>query len=259
VGSHYYDRSGKPRYQVQAKNGKGLRDTTLADARPNGWVPSVTTICDVAAKWGLVNWQIEQAILATLTLPKDALWSDKEYIQRIRRDAQAQGSAAAAEGTRIHDAIEKHYKGEKYDARYRPHVGGVVAALEKAFPEVGDWIAEQSFAHPVGFGGRVDLHSPSARVVVDHKGKDFGPLDDTRMAHDQYIQLAGCAEGLFPDWTQEPAGQPALVSCFVSRSHPGEVRLHIWGHEYLSRGWNAFRGLLIAWKALNNYECGWQS
>lgn len=207
------------------------------------------------AKPALTEWKVKQAILATLTLPKDATWLEGEYIDRIRRDANQQALDAANKGTSIHNAIEAHFQGRKYANEYRPHVDGVVAALAKAFPQVGDWIAEKSFAHPIGFGGRVDLHSPSARIVVDHKGKDFGPNDDTRLVYDQHEQLAACAEGLFRCQDDGPA--PVLVSCFFSRTHAGHTALHIWDPDAFAKGWRVFRAALDIWKARNNYECGW--
>ena len=58
---HWYTLEGKPLYTLVGKNGKE-RNTNLRDARKLNLVPSVTTILDVAAKPGLVNWQINQGI-----------------------------------------------------------------------------------------------------------------------------------------------------------------------------------------------------
>ena len=64
---HWYTLEGKPQYTVIGKN-KKERNTTLRDARQLNLVPSVTTILDVAAKPGLVNWLINQGIHAARTL-----------------------------------------------------------------------------------------------------------------------------------------------------------------------------------------------
>ena len=54
--SHWYDKDGSPRYEIEGKT--GLRPTTLRDARKHGWVPSVSTIWkDVVAAPGLVSWR----------------------------------------------------------------------------------------------------------------------------------------------------------------------------------------------------------
>ena len=71
--SHWYDKDGSPRYEIEGKN--GLRPTTLRDARKHGWVPSVSTIWkDVVAAPGLVRWSegllFETTVSYThLTLP----------------------------------------------------------------------------------------------------------------------------------------------------------------------------------------------
>lgn len=68
--SHWYHRDGTACHQVQAKSGKGLRDTTLRDARELGLFPSTTSILKVINKPELENWKQTQAILAALTLPR---------------------------------------------------------------------------------------------------------------------------------------------------------------------------------------------
>ncbi len=76
---HWYTIDGKPKYTIVGKNGKE-RNTTLRDARKLNLVPSVTTILDVAAKPGLVNWQVNQGIQAALTLPRKVDETDEESV-----------------------------------------------------------------------------------------------------------------------------------------------------------------------------------
>ena len=84
---HYYYRDGTPAYTVIGKNGKE-RATTLRDARAEGLLPSVTTILQVVAKPGLVNWMIDQAVLAALTGTRLENESDEAFIARIKREAK---------------------------------------------------------------------------------------------------------------------------------------------------------------------------
>ena len=58
---HWYDTDGNSQYTIVGANGK-TRNTTLRDARKNGFVPSVTTVLNIAAKPALENWKIKQAI-----------------------------------------------------------------------------------------------------------------------------------------------------------------------------------------------------
>jgi hypothetical protein len=230
-----------------------MRGINLRWDRHLGLVPSVTTVLKVIDKPQLVNWQIEQAILAARTLPEIVGESSDALLARIREDAQAQTRAAAEEGTRIHDACESHFKGRVVSAKYRPHVEGVRAEIERLFPGVADWVSEASFAHPMGYGGKVDLHSPSTGIVVDFKGKD-GDFTETdkygkpkRLAWDQHWQLAAYQVGL---------GLPAApcANVFFSRTHPGKVASHKWSEEDIAEGWQTFEAALRLWVCLKKYN-----
>jgi hypothetical protein len=206
MGQHWYKPDGSPFYTVVGANGRE-RDVTLRDARKIGAVPSVTTVLEVIAKPQLENWKIEQAILSALTLPKREGEREKEYLSRVKDDSKQQVTAAAEEGTRIHDAIEIGFKrGERAvpDA-YIPHYRAARKRISDLFPDVKDWVAERSFAHHSGFGGKVDLHSPSTGITGDYKGKDGelwqddehaysiayvdGERKDKRCDYDQVYQL----------------------------------------------------------------------
>ena len=86
--------------------------------------------------------------------------------------------------------------GKPYPDRYRPHAEAIETEIARLFPDVHDWVIEKSFYHPLGFGGRVDRHSPSTGIVIDLKGKD-GPLDEKVVAYvEQQTQLAAYQVGL---------------------------------------------------------------
>lgn len=104
--SHWYDiATGAPRYQVPNKSTGGMRDTTLRDARQLGLVPSVTTILQEANKPALINWMIDQALMAALTLPRNEGESLDDFIGRAKEDSKQQAINAAARGTEIHNAL----------------------------------------------------------------------------------------------------------------------------------------------------------
>ena len=67
MGNHWYTRTGDSMHEVRALNGE-MRPTNLRDARKYGLVPSVMTILGIIDKPGLTKWQIDQGILAALTL-----------------------------------------------------------------------------------------------------------------------------------------------------------------------------------------------
>lgn len=248
---HWYDRSGRPCYEQRTREG-GLRATDLRDARKIGLVPSVTTVLSVVAKPALTTWMVEQGIMAALTIPRIEGESESALLARIREDSKAQAKAAAEEGTRVHDAIECAFKGKPYPANYKPHVDGVMRELAKAFPEVRDWVAEASFAHPMGYGGKVDLHSPSTGIVVDFKGKDGDFSDGKRLAYDQHYQLAAYNRGLL-------LPPNVCANVFFSRTNPGAAVLHKWSREKIDAGFAVFEAALQLWKRQKEFDSAFEA
>jgi hypothetical protein len=239
---HWYSRNGEPTYTILGKNGK-IRNTTLRDAREFNLVPSVTTILHVAAKPALTKWLQTQVLLAALTLPKIGNESEDDYIERILEDSKAQGRAAADAGTDIHASIQGFYEGQGY-GRHEPHVIACKEALA-GFYGPQEWVAERSFAHELGYGGKVDLHAKN--IVVDVKTKDF--TDPAKVdAYDEHLmQLAAYRVGLgMPD--------ARCANIFVSRSVPGLVTMRHWTQEELQKGFLMFTKLLEFWQLRSDYK-----
>lgn len=241
--NHWYTRDGAPMYTVEAAKG-GQRNTTLRDARKLNLVPSVTTILNVAAKPGLTQWLQKQVLLAALTIPRMSGEPEEDFIARIIDDSKEQGRAAADAGTEIHASIQGFYEGERV-TRHQEHITGCTKAISDTFGLHG-WIAERSFAHEIGFGGKVDLHSPQG-VVIDIKTKEF--TDPSKVdAYDEHLmQLAAYRVGLgMPD--------ARCANVFVSRSVPGLTHVVEWSQDDLSRGWKMFSALLNFWQLKNKHQ-----
>ena len=243
---HWYTKDGKPAYEVQAANGT-MRPTTLRDARKLGLLPSVTTIIRTAAAPGLERWKQEQVLLAALTLPAQA--SDETtaaYTARIIRDSQEQGKKAAERGTAIHAAVQGAYEGAQPSVEYTAHVTATMSKVKEVYGRTARWQAESSFAHPSGFGGKVDLNCPG--VVIDFKTKEFGADSTKRLAWDEHrMQLAACRKGL---------GMPTAhcANVFISVSEPGLVVVHVWPEDELQEAWRMFAALLAYWQAKNSHN-----
>lgn len=256
--SHWYTRDGEPRYTIIGANGRE-RDTTLRDARPNGWLPSVTTVLQCVDKAQLTDWKVKQGILAALTTSRLPGEDDDTFITRILTDSREQAKKAAEEGTRIHDALELSFKrGWTVPPAYKLHVEAVHAELFRLFPDITDWVSEAGFGHPHGYGGKIDLHSPSTGVVVDFKGKDgdFTELDSRgkpkRLVYDQPQQIGAYRQGVRLDHHRADGG-----IIFVSRTHPGCVKGERIPCEVMDQGTRVFNAALGLWQALNNYYCAY--
>jgi len=249
---HWYRQDGGPQYTVKAKDGSD-RPTTLRDARKMNLVPSVTTILKIAAKPGLEQWKLEQMLLSALTLPKAPNEPEKTYIARIVADSKETGKAAAEAGTRIHESIESWFSGVK-DVEHKETAIAFEQAISEHFKTDSNqqWLVERSFADPMGFGGKVDMYAgPSLTVplgiVIDTKSKDFGPDDKVDVYDEHLMQLAAYRYGLGVPFAR-------CANVFVSRTHPGLVKVIEWTEHDLQNGWEMFQCLLKFWQLKNQFN-----
>jgi len=236
---HWYDKNGKPFYQIERSDGKGMRNTTLRDAKKLGLLPSVTTILSVAAKPGLQNWLQQQAILAALTLPRKKDESEEDYLERVLSDSKAQGRQAADRGTQIHGVLESFF-----DNVLLPDVPQYCRNAENALQAAFGarlWLPEQSFGHELGYGGKCDLHAKADKVkgiagaVVDFKTKE-GPLDKLVPYDDHIMQMAAYREGL--------GLENARCAILFVNGTTNEVKLCEISEEDLQKGLKSFFHLL---------------
>jgi len=246
---HYYTRAGEPAYEVSNVARGGMRPTRITDAKKLLLVPSVTTLLSTLAKPGLESWKIKQAVLAALTLPRSDGELEDAWLRRVMEDAKSEGRNAAQEGTNIHASIEHYLLSGVMSLRYEHHVVGAIECVEKltGTPVRTGFKPEKSFSHPLGFGGKCDLHNE--QWVIDFKGKEFSAADtDALMAYDDHdMQLAAYRLGL-----NVPRARCAIV--YVSRNHPGVAHAVEVPEARLVRGLRMFLPLIDHWKAKNDYD-----
>lgn len=237
---HWYTRTGEPCYQVLGK------PATLRHARTMGLVPGVSTILQMEAKPQLTNWLIDQALMAALTLPRFNDETDDEFIVRAKEDSKQQAKKAAEKGTQIHAAIQSYFE-----------TGAIDFSFGRETVAVRDWVnqryggdgfrAEQSFAHPTGYGGKSDL--VGLGVVIDFKTKDFGPEKEGKdLAWPEHVmQLAAYADGFGFD-------KPDCVNVFISTRTPGLIRVREWDDDEIAEGRRAFSLLLELYKIRKKFD-----
>lgn len=233
---HWYTRKGEPAYTIIGANGKE-RNTTLRDARKLDLVPSVTTIMGVAAKPGLENWKINQALMAALTLPKNDDESLDEFMNRAKQDAKEQAIKAAELGTQVHANIETGFATGLETTAYV----AVKSILDSMFPGE-QWIAEDSFACVEGYGGKIDLYSKN-NIFVDFKTKDnLETSNPAKLIYDEHgMQLSAYANGM-------GIVSPRRVSIFIDRKDHSKVCAHEWDTATHEKHLNMFKSLLNYWK-----------
>lgn len=251
-GTHYYRRDGTPCYEVMGKTTNKPRPVTIKDAREMQLVPSVTTVTACAAKPGLETWKVTQGIMAALTLPRRPHEPDAEYVRRIIDDSKEQARAAAEEGERIHAALQGHYELKAPPYKYHEHVDAATQTIRNRYGEQR-WVAEESFASPLGYGGKIDLHNKT-QIMGDFKTKDFDePPTPSKKLHwpENAMQGAAYMMGRFGSLDGE------FFNIYVSRTKPGLVHLHVWERADLEQGWAKFQALLAYFKADRQYDSGW--
>jgi len=235
---HWYDKEGEPRYTIVGVNGKE-RNTTLRDAKKEGYVPSVTSILNIIAKPSLENWKITQALEASLKVDQN----DLEYINKCKYAGREVGMKAAKQGTKIHALIEKGFLGKSKNKTYKV----IKNFLDNKFPNE-EWIAEDSFCSDLGYGGKIDLYSKSG-IFVDFKTKDnLEGKDPDRLVYDEHgMQLSAYAQGC-------KFKNPIRVSIFVDRANTELIACHVWDKETHEKHKEMFNSILKYWQLVKNYE-----
>jgi hypothetical protein len=235
---HWYTKDGVPAYTTIGKTGE--RPTTLRDARKEGLIPSVTTIISIMEKKGLSVWLQQQVLLAALTLPRGLEEPEDEWLKRVMQDSKATGREAAERGTAIHAIIEGYFE-KMYMPEKPAYLDNIDVALKNAFGEQ-PWLAERSFGHHLGYGGKCDLMAKTG-YIVDFKTKDVD-LDKIDVYFEHEMQLAAYREGL-----GLPTARCAIV--FVNGT-TNQVKLIEVEEPQLQKSWECFQHLLRVYQIKNN-------
>jgi len=225
-----------------------MRASNLGDARKNGWLPSATSVwSDVIARPQLNNWiqtQLMEALWTELHsadhLSSGGGFPEFEKIARGKYSKKQQETMNR--GTTIHDHLEIFFKGG--DAP-REHMF-LCDAVERKLSDVcgnSNWVAEASFAHASGYGGKIDLHNDD--WVVDFKTKDFADNPDVKemVYDDQGCQLAAYNQGI--------GGGRRLLNLFIDFKTGAVLD---WEHEDVSRFQEMFNHALSLWKLIKKYD-----
>ena len=237
---HWYKADGTPCYEIAGKDGT-LRGTTLRDARKLNLYPSVTTVCSVLDKPGLKQYFRREMFSATATTPRLPGMADEDYFAECCKWADEHSLLAREAGTAFHGSMEAHVKGKLIPPEHFDLCNKVVCELEKVSVPLMYGKAERSFAHPAGFGGKIDNSGDG--WVVDFKTKK---TLDKKLAYDQNIQLAAYAWGLGIE-------APRLLNVFVG-IEDGQVVVHEWDAVECGKGLRVFKLALALWQEIKDYR-----
>jgi hypothetical protein len=110
----------------------------------------------------------------------------------------------------------------------------------------GQWKAEASFAHQMGFGGKVDLHVPGD-AVIDFKTKEFD-------APPQTSRLGTSITCSSPPTVMAWASKSPLRHRLRQHNGSGSCQADRDSRGRLQRGWTCFYSLLHFWQAKSSYR-----
>lgn len=275
-GSHWYYPDGRPCYELPKADGKGMKSPTLADARKLNLFPGVSTILKVLHKEALVNWLVEQAVLAVLTTPRAIIATadpktgkvterketDDEFTKRVLSEDRVQdqeSQIARDRGTEIHNALDSLCKGEAVSDEMAPWIAPAFNAVAK----YGTILSTEVSIVGEGYGGRIDIlqHNPELIWVWDWKTSKKLPDPKKGGAYKEHqLQLAAYAKAVQLDIWKKTSKTPKIRTgnVYISTVTTGEFV--ICEHEdtkennWLRTFDMGFRPLVAHWQWANNYR-----
>ena len=247
---HWYKKDGTPCYEVKGKTG-AMRDTTLADARKTGLLPSVSTILSILAKPGLVNWQIMRGIEAVTTAPDLPGEKLDAKIQRVldAGEHKAESDAAAKLGTDVHTLLAHDlcYVGKE------PLEQAAFTLARTAY----HWLLETKaatvnreksvFDTTLGYAGKADriIQGENGFELVDWKTTKKLPTKGAWFEHNlqvaAYAQIAPCAIN-------------AVWVVYISTTEPDKIVAFKSTSPDWQRDADAFNHVFAVWRALKGYD-----
>ena len=233
--SHWYTQDGEPAYEA-----------TLREARKENLVPSVTTINNVLERRKLVDWKIEQGILAAATLPHKEGESSDEWVKRVVKDSRETGRKAAEWGTTMHNMCEDYLLGNSVED-YKSHKDFWPAVKEYLDTRIAEplYIEDSRVNLEFGYGGRTDLvarMSDDRIAIIDFKTTGTNPKYKVKGWPEWAYQLAG-NYNLYPDVEID-----TYINLAISSTEVGRVVEVKWSDEEIENGWEVFLSCLKIWR-----------
>ena len=243
---HWYTAEGESAHVVIGKNGKE-RNTTVTDARQMGLYPSVTSILGILDKPQLTSWKIEQAIMASLTLPKEVDETLETYARRVVKDSKESTTKAAEHGTKMHEQAENILMGRAVckDEYLQPYIA--------TFKKWADENVEKTYwcekaLVGAGYAGRCDAYVKLKGVgdaIVDLKNRKVNPKYEPFYDTD-------CAQ-IFAYLSASENPQAAGVSIVLASNDASKIMTRVWEKDELYQAGIAFCAMQKVWAWVKGY------
>ena len=258
--SHWYRPDGTPFHEVERADGKGVRPSTLRDARKVGAYPSVTNVLSILAKPGLDAWKQEQAIIAALTLPRRQGEAEDEFAKRVVADMGEQVVKAADLGTAIHAACEVYAQSKALPEN--PEIRALFDPVREWFDREVERIdrVESVVTHTeFGYAGTADLvallKTTGSWAVIDFKTQKLrldANGDPKPLFYELWpLQLEAYRQAIL----HGAKGKQPLdnVSVVIASTQPAPVVARVWPREEQGHFWKTFLNARNIWVWLKGY------
>ena len=243
---HWYSEKGESAHVIIGANGRE-RNTTVADARKLGLYPSVTSILSILDKPQLTSWKIEQAIMSSLTLPKEEDETLETYARRVVKDSKESTTKAAEHGTKMHTEMENILLGRAVsrDETLAPYI--------KTFKEWADSNVEKTYwcekaLVGAGYAGRCDAYVKLKGVgdaIVDLKNRKVNPKYEPFYDTD-------CAQ-IFAYLSASENPKAAGVSIVLASNDSSKIMTKVWDEDELYQAGIAFCAMQKVWAWVKGY------
>lgn len=274
--SHWYSPEGEPCYSILGKTTGKPRPVDIRDARANGYLPGVSTILKVLHKEALVNWLIEQAVLACITTPRkkesiihptgrtieveEPLDVFIERVLHVERIQDQESQIARDRGTEIHDALEALFSNrpEPISEDIKPWVMPAYEAIK----DRGSVITTEQILVGDGYAGRTDLIlgriNPECYEIWDFKSAKKLPDPKKGGAWaDHRLQLSAYAEAFLESQfaVQAKLTVPSIRTANLYISTVEQGKFVICEHpEWQETYQEGFVPLVYYWQWANKYR-----
>jgi hypothetical protein len=267
--SHWYTKNGQAMHRVPGKT-VAERDTTVADARIMGLLPSVSGITKMMANPGLDRWKQDITIEASLKYAIQSAYGDMDedkLYAEIRAESNKVAGAAADLGVKIHAAIESALGCQQWENQTVELADGKQVELKELvdpalakLEELGINIVETEkvvtcSAH--GYAGQMDVSYVKGDVagVLDFKSTKTKPTKKIEVRQGQSMQIAAYHYACWGS-KDKPHFQPNHegINLYISTTEIGRVDVVKYEAAELAKQWEGFLACLTLWRLQNNYD-----
>lgn len=244
--SHFYDpKTLKLMDKVECKSRPGeYRDSTITDARKNGWCPSVTEITKCWEREDLQAYKRKQILKFAFDNNPSSFTSREEWEKRINELAQNDSIVAAEYGTQLHYNISRFIN--KETSNLPDHVKTFLS--ESVIHGETEKIMVNEF-----YGGTIDFVGKTIwgdLTIVDWKTQTTKQDQPFKFYKEWCWQLAAYKVLVEKNKPLTESLPITLVNVAISSTEEKRVEAKVWDNNEVFTANEVFINLMLAWRKI---------